>query len=63
MAQGQEPSESVRVSVVEVEFVRRLVVAAATLTIAVLESDEGLVCSEVVERAKDVQALYAELVG
>ncbi len=63
MAHRAEPSETVRVSVAEVEFARRLAVAAANLTIAVLESDAGLVSDDVVERARYVQALYAEHVG
>jgi hypothetical protein len=63
VADAGKTAETVRVSVAEFEFVRRLVVAAATLTISVLESDGARIPADVTEKARDVQALYAELVG
>ena len=61
MPQNERAGRTVRVSVVELELVRRVLYAAANLTIAVLESDETLVSDEVAAKARDVQALYAEL--
>ena len=52
-----------RVSVAELDLVRRLLFASANLTIAVLESDAALVSEEVLEKARHVQALYGELRG
>ena len=56
-----DPAATVRVSVAELDLVRRLLFASANLTIAVLESDSALVSDEVLERARHVQALYGEL--
>ena len=57
----QDTEPTVLVSVVELEIVRRLLVAAANLTIGVLESDDGGIPVAVGERARDVQALFGEL--
>ena len=56
----QDTEPTVLVSVVELEIVRRLLVAAANLTIGVLESADGIPVA-VGERARDVQALFGEL--
>lgn len=55
--------DTIRVSVVELELVRRLVFAAGNLAISVLESDADLVSDEVLEKARHLQALYGELAG
>ena len=60
---GDRPGETVRVSVLELELVRRLVFAAGGLAISVLESDTALVPDEVLEKARHLQALYGELAG
>ena len=61
MTGPQVTEPTVLVSVVELEIVRRLLVAAANLTIGVLESDDGGIPVAVGERARDVQALFGEL--
>ena len=57
------PAATARVSLAELDLVRRLLFAAASLTIAVLESDAALVSDEVLEKARHLQALYGELAG
>ena len=61
MVNGERAGETVRVSVVELELVRRLLFAAGNLAISVLESDVALVSEEAVEKARHLQALYGEL--
>ena len=61
VTQGERPAETVRVSVAELELVRRLLFAAGNLAICVLESDRALVSDEVLEKARHLQALYGEL--
>ena len=61
--QGRRAGETVRVSVVELELVRRLLFAAGNLAICVLESDTALVSDEMLEKARHLQALYGELGG
>ena len=63
VTQGEAPVDTIRVSVVELELVRRLVFAAGNLAISVLESDADLVSDEVLEKARHLQALYGELAG
>ena len=58
---GQGAVETVRVSVAELEVVRRLLFAAGALAISVLESDTALVSDEVLEKARHLQAVYGEL--
>jgi hypothetical protein len=61
--QREKAGETVRVSVAELEIVRRLLFAAGNLVICVLESDAALVSDEVIEKARHLQALYGELAG
>ena len=61
MTEGERAGETVRVSVAELELVRRLLFAAGNLAICVLESDAALVSDEVLEKARHLQALYGEL--
>ena len=61
MVNGERAGETVRVSVVELELVRRLLFAAGNLAICVLESDVALVSEEAVKKARHLQALYGEL--
>ena len=63
MTQAEGAGETVRVSLVELELVRRLLFAAGNLVICVLESDAALVSDEVLEKARHLQALYGELAG
>ena len=63
MTEGERAGETVRVSVAELELVRRLLFAAGNLAISVLERDPALVADEVLERARHLQALYGELAG
>ena len=63
MTYDDSAAATARVSVAELDLVRRLLFASANLTIAVLESDAALVSEEVLEKARHVQALYGELRG
>jgi hypothetical protein len=63
MTEGERAGETVRVSVAELELVRRLLFTAGNLAICVLESDATLVADEVYEKARHLQALYGELAG
>jgi hypothetical protein len=63
VTRGESAGETVRVSVAELEFVRRLLFAAGNLAICVLESDAARVSDEVLEKARHLQALYGELAG
>ncbi len=63
MTQGERAGKTVRVSVAELELVRRLLFAAGNLVICVLESDAALVSDDVLEKARHLQALYGELAG
>ena len=63
MTQGEGTGSTVRVSVAELELVRRLLFVAGNLAISVLERDAALVPQEVYEKALHVQALYGELAG
>jgi hypothetical protein len=63
VTEGERAGKTVRVSVAELELVRRLLFAAGNLVICVLESDAALVSDEVIEKARHLQALYGELVG
>ena len=59
----QTAGATVRVSVAELELVRRLLFAGGNLAICVLETDAALVSDEVLEKARYLQALYGELAG
>ena len=61
MTHQDNPAATVRVSIAELDLVRRLLFASASLTIAVLDSDAALVSDEVLEKARHIQALYGEL--
>jgi hypothetical protein len=63
VTQGERAGKTVRVSVTELELVRRLLFVAGNLAICVLESDAALVSDEVLEKARHLQALYGELAG
>ncbi len=63
MTQGERPAETVRVSVAELELVRRLLFAAGNLAICVLESDAALVSEDILEKARHLQAIYGEVAG
>ena len=63
MTHGRGVGPTVRVSVAELELVRRLLFVAGNLAICVLEADAGLVSDEVYEKALHLQALYGELAG
>ena len=63
VTQARRAGETVRVSVVELELVRRLLFAAGNLAICVLESDTALVSDEMLEKARHLQALYGEFAG
>jgi hypothetical protein len=63
VTQVERPGETVRVSVGELEIVRRLLFAAGNLAVSVLETDAALVPDEVLETARHLQALYGELAG
>ena len=63
VTRGEGTGETVRVSVAELELVRRLLFAAGNLAICVLETDATLVSDEVLEKARYLQALYGELAG
>ena len=47
----------------ELAIVKRVLVAAASLTIDVLESDDAVIPATVRAGARDVQALFGELNG
>ncbi len=63
MTEDERAGETVRVSVGELEVVRRLLFAAGNLAVSVLETDAALVPDDVYEKARHLQAVYGELAG